>query len=64
MRWNDGVSVPDKNIKLHSDKIENLVSKQNQVVLHKVVILDCSGSMQGEKYNAAETGIKLDYQER
>lgn len=46
MRWNDGVSVPDKNIKLH-----------------KVVILDCSGSMQGEKYNAAEAGVKLDYQE-
>ena len=46
MRWNDGVSVPNKNIKIH-----------------KVVILDCSGSMQGEKYNAAETGIKLDYQE-
>lgn len=62
MRWNDEVNVPTKNVKLHSDKIENLVSKQNQVVLHKVVILDCSGSMRGAKYNAAEQGIRADYQ--
>lgn len=29
--------------------------------IHKVVILDCSGSMQGEKYNAAEQGVREDY---
>lgn len=48
MRWSDEVSVPVQN---------------TNVKLHKVVLLDCSGSMQGEKYNAAETGVKLDYQE-
>lgn len=45
MRWNDGVSVPDKNIKIH-----------------KVVILDSSGSMSGAKYDSARKGIELDYQ--
>lgn len=33
------------------------------VKLHKVVLLDCSGSMAGNKYNAAEQGVKLDYDE-
>lgn len=32
------------------------------VKMHKVVILDCSGSMQGAKYDAAEAGVKLDYE--
>lgn len=45
MRWNDGVNVPDKNIKIH-----------------KVVILDSSGSMSGAKYDSARKGIELDYQ--
>jgi len=30
--------------------------------LHKVVILDGSGSMQGDKYNNAELGVKQDYE--
>jgi uncharacterized protein with von Willebrand factor type A (vWA) domain len=30
--------------------------------MHKVVILDGSGSMQGEKYNNAELGVKQDYE--
>lgn len=45
MRWNDGVSVPDKNIKLH-----------------KVVLLDCSGSMKESKYKPAEEGVRKDYE--
>lgn len=32
------------------------------VKMHKVVILDGSGSMQGEKYNNAELGVKQDYE--
>ena len=47
MRWSDEVSVPAKN---------------TNVKLHKVVLLDCSGSMQGEKYDAAEQGVRLDYE--
>lgn len=38
------------------------VSVPKNTVLHKVVILDGSGSMQGDKYNAAEQGVKLDYE--
>jgi len=30
--------------------------------LHKVVILDGSGSMQGDKYNNAELGVRQDYE--
>lgn len=32
------------------------------VKLHKVTILDCSGSMRGDKYRSAEQGIRADYQ--
>lgn len=32
------------------------------VKLHKVVILDGSGSMKGKKYDAAEQGVRLDYE--
>lgn len=32
------------------------------VGIHNIVILDRSGSMQGEKYNAAVEGIKMDYE--
>lgn len=32
------------------------------VKMHKVVILDGSGSMQGDKYNNAELGVKQDYE--
>lgn len=47
MRWSEEVSVPTKN---------------TNVKLHKVVLLDGSGSMQGGKYDAAEAGVKLDYE--
>jgi len=47
MRWSEEVSVPTKN---------------TNVKLHKVVLLDCSGSMQGDKYDAAEQGVRLDYE--
>lgn len=32
------------------------------VKMHKVVLLDCSGSMQGAKYDVAELGVKQDYE--
>jgi hypothetical protein len=32
------------------------------VKMHKVVILDSSGSMMGDKYDSAKQGIKLDYE--
>ena len=32
------------------------------VKMHKVVLLDCSGSMQGAKYDVAEFGVKQDYE--
>ena len=47
MRWSDEVSVPVKN---------------TNVKLHKVVILDGSGSMRGKKYDNAELGVKQDYE--
>lgn len=34
----------------------------NNTKLHKVVLLDCSGSMQGAKYDVAELGVKQDYE--
>ena len=47
MRWSEEGSVPVQN---------------TNVKLHKVVLLDCSGSMQGDKYDAAEQGVRLDYE--
>ena len=32
------------------------------VKMHKVVLLDCSGSMQGTKYDVAKLGVKQDYE--
>ena len=46
MRWSD----------------EGVVIPQVHTKLHKVVILDGSGSMQGDKYNNAELGVKQDYE--
>lgn len=47
MRWNND---------------ETMVSQNPNVKLHKVVLLDCSGSMQGAKYDVAELGVKQDYE--
>jgi len=47
MRWNND---------------ETQVSQNTNVKLHKVVLLDCSGSMQGAKYDVAELGVKQDYE--
>jgi len=47
MRWNND---------------ETAVSQNTNVKLHKVVLLDCSGSMQGAKYDVAEQGVKQDYE--
>lgn len=47
MRWNND---------------ETQVAQNTNVKLHKVVLLDCSGSMQGAKYDVAELGVKQDYE--
>lgn len=47
MRWNND---------------ETQVSQNTNVKLHKVVLLDCSGSMHGAKYDVAELGVKQDYE--
>lgn len=47
MRWNND---------------ETQISQNTNVKLHKVVLLDCSGSMQGAKYDVAELGVKQDYE--
>ncbi len=47
MRWNND---------------ETQVSQSTNVKLHKVVLLDCSGSMKGAKYDVAELGVKQDYE--
>ena len=46
MRWSD----------------DGVVIPQVHTKLHKVVILDGSGSMRGAKYNNAELGVKQDYE--
>ncbi len=38
------------------------VNVPSNVKMHKVVLLDCSGSMQGSKYDVAELGVKQDYE--
>lgn len=43
-------------------RISQSTSTLVSVGIHNIVILDRSGSMQGEKYHAAVEGIKMDYE--